>query len=180
MYEAVGRAVLTAQVFEIVFVVCIELVQSMRRVNLGESTDLINPNRFRDPTKKLLKELAERNDIDAAFEGQIGDLVEKRHLLIHRWALKNGLPGDSDADEIARLTALAVEVEHASSHITSLLVGYVNKWLIGEGGNSGVFSERLGRAERLFHDAHKQGSQVEPSRTHGIKFMPPPFDEKLF
>jgi hypothetical protein len=179
MYKAIGRAVLMAQEFETVFVVCIELVLSMRRVNLGESSDLINPNRFKVPTKNLLKELAERNDIDAAFEGQIGDLIEKRHLLIHRWALENGLPGDSDADEIERLTALALEVERSSWHITSLLVGYVREWLLGED-DSSVFAEQLRRAERLFHDVHKQGSQVEPSRTHGIKFMPPPFDEKLF
>ena len=47
MHEAIGRAVLMAQVFETVFVVCIELVLSMRKIDLGKSSEPINPNRFK-------------------------------------------------------------------------------------------------------------------------------------
>ena len=158
MHEAIGRAVLMAQVFETVFVVCVELVLSMRKVDIGESSEPINPNRFKVPTKALLKELAERNDIDTTFESQIGDLVEKRHLLIHRWYLENGLPGDEDTEEIKQLTDLTVEVENGCRRIVALLSGYVIKWLTGENQDS-TFAKRLSKANRIFHDAHKLAEQ---------------------
>lgn len=155
MHEAIGRAVLMAQVFETIFVVCIELVLSMRKVDLGENPEPINPNRFKVPTKALLKELAARNDIDTTFESQIWNLVEKRHLLIHRWYLENGLPGDEDIADIKRLTDLAIEVESGCRRTIAILTGYVVKWLTGENQEDIAFTERLSKAERIFHDAHK-------------------------
>jgi hypothetical protein len=160
MHATIGRAVLMAQVFEAVFVVCIELVLSMREFDIGKSSEPINPNRFKVPTatKALLKELAARNDIDSEFESQIKNLVVNRHTLIHRWYLENGLPGDDDEEDISKLTNLAIEVESECKRIIALLSKYVLKWLTDENRDSS-FAERLNKANLIFHDAHKMTDQ---------------------
>lgn len=124
MHEAIGRAVLWAQMFETVFVVCIELVGIMR----GKTNALINPNRFKVPTRNLIKELSAANNIAPELEAQINELVEKRHLLVHRWFQENGLPGEESTIEIGRLARLANEVEENSKRISGLLAGYVVRW----------------------------------------------------
>lgn len=124
MHEAVGRAVLSAQVFETVFVVCFELIGMLK----SETSSSINSKRFKAPTRNLIKELSNANNIDPEFEGQINDLIEKRHLLIHRWFQENGLPGEEDKASILKLIQLAHEVEKNSKHISSLLAGYIVRW----------------------------------------------------
>ncbi|MCM2308537.1 MAG: hypothetical protein NDI91_13855 [Sulfuritalea sp.] len=128
MHQAVGRAVLWAQTFETVFVICIELVRILRSTRNGERISAMNPNRFKVATRSLIKELAVANQLAPELEDQINDLVAKRHLLVHRWFVENGLPGDSDIEHIAKITDLALEIETSSKRICSLLAGYVSHW----------------------------------------------------
>jgi hypothetical protein len=124
MHQAVGRAVLMAQVFETVLVVCHELIGILR----GESNSLISPDRFKEPTRNLIKKLSAANNIATEFEAQINDLVLKRHLLIHGWFRENGLPSDDNLIEIAKLVQLADDVEQKSKSIAALLAGYIVRW----------------------------------------------------
>lgn len=124
MHEAVGRAVLFAQVFETLFSVCFQL---LGMVETG-TTDLIDSKHFKTPTRNLIKELAKDNNIAPEFEGQINDLIEKRHQLVHRWYQENGLPGEENTEHISKLIELAREVEHSAKRISALLAGYIVRW----------------------------------------------------
>lgn len=152
MHEAVGRAVLAAQMFEVVFVVCNDLVGMLRRKS---GSSLINPNRYKVPTRNLLKELAAANTIASEFADQIDDLVEKRHLLVHRWFQENGLPGETDVNQIAKLVTLANDVETNSKRISALLAGYVVRWsetrpIV----QSDIKEEERDRLLKIFQRAH--------------------------
>jgi len=124
MHEAIGRAVLWAQMFETVFAVCFELL-GMLETGVSNSID---PKRFKIPTRNLIKALAMANNIAPEFEGQINNLIEKRHLLVHRWYHDNGLPGEGNTEHISRLIQLAHEVEQNSKRISALLAGYIVHW----------------------------------------------------
>jgi hypothetical protein len=124
MHEAIGRAVLSAQVFETVFVVCFEMVGMLRD---GESR-AIDPKSFKTPTKNLIKALSAANSIDPLFEGLIHYWVERRHLLVHRWFQQHGLPGKEDQEEIENLTELADDLDRRSRYLASALAGYAVKW----------------------------------------------------
>jgi len=150
MHEAVGRAVLWAQVFETVFAVCFQLLGILES---GVSA-LIDEKRFKTPTRNLIKELSGSNNIAAEFESQVNDLIEKRHLLIHRWFQENGIPGEEDAADISKLIHLANEVEGNSKRISGLLAGYIVRW-----GRLNPEQNPLADAERtrliaLFQRAH--------------------------
>ena len=150
MHEAVGRAVLWAQMFETVFAVCFEL---LGMVETGVS-NLIDPKRFKVPTRNLIKELAVANNIAPEFEGQINDLIEKRHLLVHRWYHENGLPGEGNTEHISRLIQLAHEVEQNSKRISGLLAGYIVHWgRLNPAQNVMADAERT-RLLALFQRAH--------------------------
>lgn len=128
MYEAIGRAVGAAQIFEAVIVVCSEFVRISKDSLAGNESDgLVNPKRFKVATKLLLKQLAQTNDIAPEFETRVAALVDKRHTLIHRWYVENGWPGEHDAEEIVKLTTLAQEVESECLQITATLAGYILK-----------------------------------------------------
>jgi hypothetical protein len=124
MHEAVGRAVLLAQVFETMVSICF---QFLGMLETGTST-LIDSKRFKEPTRNLIKELAKDNNIAPDFEEQINDLIEKRHLLVHRWYRENGIPAEEDSAHISKLIELARDVEQNSRRISGLLAGYVVRW----------------------------------------------------
>lgn len=124
MHEAVGRAALSAQVFETVFAVCFQLLGIL----VTGVSSLIDEKRFKTPTRNLIKELSAANNIAPEFEEQLDALIDKRHLLIHRWYQECGLPGEEDTDDISKLTLLAHDVEQESKRISGLLAGYIVCW----------------------------------------------------
>ena len=150
MHKAVGSAVLSAQIFETVFAVCFQLLGILES---GIST----PNdekRFKTPTRNLIKELSGANNIAPEFEGQVNALIERRHLLIHRWYQENGLPGEGDTAHISKLIQLAQEVERESKRISELLTGYIVRWgRLNPEQNLLVDAERT-RMLALFQRAH--------------------------
>ena len=124
MYETIGRAVIAAQIFESLIVICAEFLRVSSDIISGKTNDgLINPNKFKVATRTILKELSNTNNIDSNFESRISILVEKRHTLIHRWFVKNGLP--EEIEEIQKLTLLAQEVEKESNFIAKKLAEYM-------------------------------------------------------
>ena len=150
MHEAVGRAVLWAQVFETVFTVCFELLGMLK----SGVSKLIDAKHFKVPTRKLLIVLSSANSIATEFESQINDLIEKRHLLIHRWFQQNGLPGDDDTDDISKLTRLASEVEESSKRISGQLAGYIVSWGKANPAQNILADSERTRLLALFQQAH--------------------------
>jgi len=98
--------------------------------------------------------LAGANNIAPEFEGQINDLIEKRHLLVHRWFHENGLPSEGDIEHISRLIQLANEVEQNAKRISGLLAGYIVRWgRLNPAQNVMADAERT-RLLALFQRAH--------------------------
>lgn len=126
MHEAIGRAVGAAQMFETVIVVCAEFLRFSKESLAGKETSaFVNTKRLKTATKALLKELSQSNDIAPDFEERVVRLVDKRHILIHRWYAENGWPDEDDVDDINRLAALAKEVEGESREIVRMLAQYI-------------------------------------------------------
>ncbi|MBI2748641.1 MAG: hypothetical protein HYX43_04675 [Burkholderiales bacterium] len=150
MHEAVGRAVLSAQIFESFFVICVKL---HGMVASGVSS-LIEPEHFKVATRTLVKNLSSANEIAPEFEERINELIEKRHLLIHRWFIEHGLPGDQDTAYLAQLTQLARDVEQGSNGITTLLVGYLLRWGKANPEQNVLADPERSRLLALFQRAH--------------------------
>ena len=126
MYEAIGQAVIFAQTFEVLIVVCTEMVRLSKEFLEGRPTDfMVNPARLKEATKRLINELAKDNDITPDLESRISDLIDKRHTLIHRWSIENGWPADNDLDEIQRIIDLAKEITRESAAISQILTKYI-------------------------------------------------------
>lgn len=115
---------------------------------------LIEPEHFKVATRNLLKELSSANEIAPEFEEQINDLVEKRHLLIHRWFIEHGIPVAEDTAYIAQLTQLAQDVEHKSTRISGLLLGYILRWGRANPEQNVLVEPERSRLLALFRRAH--------------------------
>ena len=126
MHEAIGRAVGAAQILETVIVVCAEFLRFSKESLAGKETSaFVNTKRLKTATKALVKELSQSNDIAPEFEERVVRLVDKRHILIHRWYVENGWPDEDDPDDIDRLAGLATEVESESREIVRMLAQYI-------------------------------------------------------
>jgi hypothetical protein len=142
-YLAIGRAVVTLQVFETVFAVLVEMFKMAEDEKyLEQSRGLLPPELFRTPTKRLVKELRRRDAISDVLEGELNALIEDRHVLIHRWHHENGVGDAADADYWRRYEGLAVRAESDARRIYQQLVGYVLKH-----DNTPEFRDRM---KRLF------------------------------
>jgi hypothetical protein len=89
---------------------------------------LTSKKHFKTPIRNLIKELSSANNIAPEFEVQINNLIERRHLLIHRWYQENGIPSEEETTAIFELIELARGVEKDSKRISGLLAGYIVRW----------------------------------------------------
>lgn len=150
---AIGRAVCASQDFEVVLLVSFETFRMISEPEYLELTKgAIEPIRFKNPAKNLVKFLSERNNIAPELEVQINELLEDRHTVIHRWSRENGFADADDEEHWRKYEALALKVEAESRRISRLLLSYILKWAEPEWAGAN-HDEYVNRMKQLFHAA---------------------------
>ena len=100
----IGRAVVSAQMFETMFICIFEIFKMQTEPGYLEKTGgYVQAGSFKVPIKKVVKLLAEKGNIAADLETRLTAYVEDRHTLIHRWFQENGRPADEDVEGFAPL-----------------------------------------------------------------------------
>jgi hypothetical protein len=127
---SIGKAILAVQYFE-QWLVC--AYYHMRIVTEDEfsltDAQLSDYRLFKNPTKNLIKVLAQRSQIDPRLESRINGLLEQRHTVVHRWFLVNGTPATHTSDDWDRLAATAESVASEALELSFLLIGYMGEGL---------------------------------------------------
>jgi hypothetical protein len=126
---AIGRAVCAAQTFEVMFAVCAEFFLMVTDDHHHKKTGgRFKHSRLKNPTKNVVGQLADRGCIDDSLKDKIEDVLEKRHLLVHRWFAERGFSSSQDNEGWLAYRDLAIEVELRTNKLSKLLVGYVVRW----------------------------------------------------
>ena len=127
---SIGKAVLAAQYFE-QWLVC--AYYHMRIVTEEEfsltDAQLSDYRLFKNPTKNLIKALAERSQIDPQLESRINGLLEQRHTVVHRWFLLNGSPTAHTPESWDKLAAVAESVASEAMELSFLLLSHMGEGL---------------------------------------------------
>ena len=114
-YALIGGAVCAAQRFELTLTVSVEFFRMVTEPQYRMLTKgFVDPTRFKIPLKKLIVLLSEKNQIAPELEAQILSLIERRHVLVHRWFRENGFPSHDDVNDWHRLGELAIGVDRDS------------------------------------------------------------------
>ena len=124
-FASIGRAVLAAQLFELVLIVLSEGAKMWtEEVYLQETGGLISDETFKTAVTVVLRDLAKRGSIATDLKERIASYSEQRNILIHRWVRLYGWPGPDDENGLPRLIAVANFVEHEAKSLTKLLTDY--------------------------------------------------------
>jgi hypothetical protein len=129
-YAAIGRAVIAMQVFEVAFVSIHEGFRMINDETYREATGgLIAPEKYKNASANLVKQLKAQGDIADDLEARINALIENRNRLMHRWFLQNGWPwpDTSNAADYATVIELAEGVRNEADALTHLMAGYMVK-----------------------------------------------------
>lgn len=129
MYKAIGLAIASCQFFEVLFAICVKLIFSQSKaVDLSDIKPLRKAT-FRKPTRAIMEELRQHINVDAQFEYTLQDAVERRHRLIHRWAIENRWPGSEDYESQKELLEFAKDLSAEANGLSRLLVPYIYEWM---------------------------------------------------
>lgn len=164
---SVGKAVLAAQYFE-QWLVC--AYYHMRIVTEDEfsltDAQLSDYRLFKNPTKNLVKALAQRSQIDPRLESRINKLLEQRHIVVHRWFLVNGTPTAHAPERWNTLSEMADSVASEALELSFLLLGYMGEGLRQQlaGENSLQLKDHMARLFKDLEDAPNSSFKPKPLR----------------
>jgi hypothetical protein len=109
------------------FALCVRLAFKQKDATTLREVVPLEKNFSKPPMKTLLHELKQHVAVSPAFEEKLTDVIERRHLLIHRWGIERGLPaGDAAHHEIAVFAAALASDAHG---LARMLHGYVIDWM---------------------------------------------------
>lgn len=127
-FAAIGRAVVSAQLFEVALIPIFEAYKMhVDPAYLEKTGGYVSAGAFKVPVKNIVKMLAEKGDISSDLEASLNTYIENRHTLIHRWVIENGIPDDLE-HENSNLKNLADAVAIQANLLTRQIVGYVVKY----------------------------------------------------
>ena len=129
MYKAIGLAIASCQFFEVTFAICVKLVFSQKKAVDLSNIKPLSKATFRNPTRALIKELRQHIKVDVQFEYTLQDVVERRHRLIHRWAIEKRWPGSEDYESKKELLEFANALSNEANGLSRLFVTYIYEWM---------------------------------------------------
>jgi hypothetical protein len=165
---SVGKAVLAAQYFE-QWLVC--AYYHMRIVTEDEfslsDSQLSDYRIFKNPTKNLVKVLSEKAQIDPMLESRINNLLEQRHMVVHRWFLVGGAPTSQISDHWDDLAEIADSVTAEAMELSFLLLSYMSDSLRQQlsGEDSSRIKEHMARMFMELENA--PNNPLKPSLLRG-------------
>ena len=155
-YEAVGRAIVAAQIFETVLIPIVELHRVHTEPSrLGHTKGCISAGAFKVPVANIVKFLHDRGSIAPDLETRLTAYIRDRHLLVHRWVQENPLPIDQEPETLVPLMEHAARVEREANDLARIFVGYVLKYAEPTWSTAHP-DEFRSKMIALFHGAHKE------------------------
>ena len=129
-FAAVGKAVANCQFLEWTFVVCTKLAYARQDVKVASEIEPLNKKTFKVPTMTLLQELRKHVEVSATFDATLTDVVERRHILVHRWQTEKRWPhSDDDRAAIRELTEFANKLSIDLDAVSRVLMVAISRWL---------------------------------------------------
>ncbi|OJA91914.1 hypothetical protein BGV71_03230 [Burkholderia ubonensis] len=130
-YAAIGRAVIAMQVFEVAFVSVHEGFKMITDKVYREATGgFITPEKYKNATANVVKQLKDRGDIAEDLGARINALIENRNYLMHRWFREHGWPwpDTNNAADYSAVVELAEKVRNEANAISHMMAGYMVKY----------------------------------------------------
>lgn len=124
---SVGLATLSCQALEMLFALCVRLVfKNQAATSLAEITPL-EKNFSKPSVKVILEELRRYVDVSKEFEAKLVDLIERRHILIHRWGIEYGLPNNDDGYK--KISEFSNALSKDANGLSNVLYEYIAEWM---------------------------------------------------
>jgi hypothetical protein len=150
-YNAIGRSVISAQLFETALVPMFEFFKMVLDPDYREQTHgYVAVGKFKVPVRNIVKELATRGDIAPDLEERLSKYVDDRHLLIHRWTVEKGVPSSGDSEASEEIIVLADRVSREAETLRRNIITYM---LSSQ--DLKDMSEYRRRVGRMFQDGHR-------------------------
>jgi hypothetical protein len=128
IYEAIGMAVVSAQLFENIFIIASRL--AIKQANVITMEDIVPvqaAKALKQPVKALLKELSGVEPI-SHLEDRVLALIEKRHTVVHRLQEKTGWPGELNTQQRIAIRELCIEISAESLDLHTIFVQLLGQW----------------------------------------------------
>ena len=129
LYQAVGEVVGASQIFEVAFLLFAKLALKNRFVGSLEEVQPVSKSSFKQPSKSVLKELAEIVQLDPVFLNRVEKLIENRHEIVHRQFLTDGWPRPLSPERSERFYQLCRDTVLESKTLTIELLALLVEWL---------------------------------------------------
>jgi hypothetical protein len=126
-HASIGVAVLACQGLEMLFAMCVLLAFKHRDAKSFSEVTPLERNFTKPSMKQLLAKLGRYADVSDEFKGKVLDLIERRHVLIHRWGPLNGMPNTVAAHE--KIGAFAIALSKDANALSDQLHKYVVQWM---------------------------------------------------
>lgn len=126
-HASIGLAVISCQALEMLFALCVRLVFKNQSVDLLKDITPLEKNFSKPSMKVILGELRRYVDVSNEFENRLLDLIERRHILIHRWGIEYGLP-DNDATHV-KIREFSNILARDANGLSNVLYEYIAAWL---------------------------------------------------
>jgi hypothetical protein len=150
LFHAVGVAVASSQIFEVVFVIAGRLALKQADIaELEKIEPLSSSKSFKQPVKALLKELSQVGSVDPKLEDEISGLLEDRHRIIHRAFLESGWPGQMTEQKTAEFVELCARVSSESQRLAHVFIPLIFAWMARFTELSPTAKEYEGKFEEL-------------------------------
>lgn len=129
LFAAVGHAVVSAQLFEKLFVITARLAIKQANLQVFEEIKTVEAAvAFKQPIKALLKEVSGALQAGGLAE-RIERLIEDRNLLVHRLVDEGPWPGQITQKQREHLISICTRVSEESSAVVEILNPLMREWV---------------------------------------------------
>ena len=125
-HASIGLAVMASQALEMLFAMCVRLAFKHQDAAALSDITPLEKNFSKPPMKNLLVELRKYVDVSEEFETKLLDFIERRHILIHRWGIENGLPNDEKS--FGEIEKYSNELAKDANGLSNVLWKYLADW----------------------------------------------------
>lgn len=120
-YASIGRALISCQILEASFYPLFVLVKETASPSDSGDEVFVTPKDFKNPMRGALTLLSERQLITPELFSEFDAFIDLRHLLVHRYVSKFGLPADDDVEGMGLLRTLAEDVRKKADALSRRL-----------------------------------------------------------
>lgn len=128
IYEAIGGAVVSSQMFERTFVTAARLAIKQADAETIEDVVPLKAAAFKQPVKAILNEISEVGPMPDLVS-RIATLVEDRHKVVHRLLGEGSWPGEASLQERIAIRDLCIRVASESIELHRIMQKLLTDWM---------------------------------------------------